>query len=269
MAANIEKQEAPTISSEHVYQLGHAIFTIKNCDDRYKQDLEKLLPSLKGEPPESIEDIKTGCSRQIIDLIRQIVNLHHQRKCVWIEGVCLITPTGKKVLIAGMSQSGKSTTAVALALRDGWKILCENYCIIDYASNQILKFLSPAALDSNALTLLKNIGVVPTGIIPLEWRKDRVWAPLEDTVSELRIDPVFDFAFLMDRDAQSQQNFSHTQLSASEFGRKILALSNLLKIQGSYDALTQSLRQSSCHCLSGGELEERLQIIINTVSVRP
>jgi hypothetical protein len=185
---------------------------------------------------------------------------------VWIEGICLIAASGQKILLVGKTQSGKSTTAMALALRDKWKILSENFCIIDYAQNKLLKFLTPASLDSRALELLKTLGVVPAGTIPLEWRKDRVWAPLDDTISESQFEPMFDFAFFLERTEEDQQAFSQEKISASEFGRKALALSNLLKIQGSYDSFTQSLSNASCHRLSGGELTERLDAIVRSVS---
>jgi hypothetical protein len=132
-----------------------------------------------------------------------------------------------------------------------------------------LKFLTPAALDSKALKILMNLGVEPAGAVPLEWRQDRVWAPLDDHIENTRIEPTFDFVFLMDREAQDGQIFSHTAITAAEFGRKILALSNLLKIQGSYDCLMQSLSATSCHQLSGGELVERLNVITEAVAVRP
>jgi len=255
-------------ATKQIYHLGDAVFTLKNCDATFLQTVEKILPHFTGDPsshPE-IEEINTGCTKEILDLIRHVASLHQKQKYVWIEASCLLTPTGKKVLIAGKSQSGKSTTALALSLGKRWSILAENLCLINYESRRVLKHLAPAALDEKALEVLQTQGVSPERTYSLEWRKNRVWAPVLDVIGERTYDPNFDLAIWLERDDQADSPFSVNPISSGEFARKALTVSNLLKIKGASDSFFESIAQAKCLAVTGGELNQRLDTITGAVS---
>lgn len=255
-------------ATKQIYHLGDAVFTLKNCDATFLQTVENILPHFTGDPssrPE-IEEINTGCTKEILDLIRHVASLHQKQRYVWIEASCLLTPEGKKVLIAGKSQSGKSTTTLALSLGKHWPVLSENLCLINYESRRLLKHLAPAALDETALQVLQNEGVSPEHTYSLEWRKNRVWVPVLDLIGDQRFDPSFDIAVWLDRDLPADSSFSVAPISSGEFARKALSVSNLLKIKGASDSFFESIAKARCLVIAGGELDQRLDAINGAVS---
>lgn len=246
-----------------IYQLGQIIFSLKNCDARYKEDLAKLLPHYKGEalPVSEVQEIDTGCSKEVLDLIRQVASRHHKQNCVWIEACCLISPSGQKILLTGKSKSGKSTTAMFLALKKNWQILAENFCIIDYAANRLVKFISPASFDDRSIELLIENGAQPKETLSLEFRKNRVWAQLEDVIGTADQQPRFDIAIWLERPEELNAELVVSELTPGEMARKVFAISNLLKIKGSSDSFMKSLTTTRCLSLTGGELLERAEAI--------
>lgn len=255
-----------TAITDQVYQLGGAVFSLKNCDPVYKAALERLLPHYPGEAPEVRYRLDTGCSKDVPVLIRHMATFHHQLNCVWIEASCLLSANQKKVLITGPARCGKSTTTMALSLGKGWKVLSEHFCTIDFGSNKILNFLAPASLDDQSIELLKRIGVDPEPKLALEWRKNRVWSPTIDLTGDTESKPAFDVAIWLERGEESDSTLSKTVISYSEFARKTMPISNLLKLKGSYELFVESLASARCLTLSNGELEQRLEAIIDAVN---
>src|SRR4051812_3238591 len=88
----------PICKTEQVYQLGGAVFSLKNCDPAYEAALERLLPHYHGSVPDDRCHLDTGCSKDVPVLIRHMATFHHQRNCVWIEASCLVSPENQKVL---------------------------------------------------------------------------------------------------------------------------------------------------------------------------
>ncbi len=266
---SIEVQDSnPVCETTGFYQLGRVVFTLKNCDPKYEEALARLLPHFEGaQVPADRHEVNTGCSKDVPVLIRHTGTVHHQKQCVWIEASCVISPNGKRVLIAGPGKSGKSTTTVALSLAHGWKVLAEHYCVVDYNNSRLLKFLAPASLDDKSIEVLKRIDAVPEVTLELEWRKNRVWSPTIDAIGDATIEPTWDMAIWLERDQTSNAELTATSLTAGEFARKVMPISNLLKLQGSYESLLKSLAQTQCVTLSNGELEARLKFIIDALSV--
>ncbi|MBS1955864.1 MAG: hypothetical protein JST89_16895 [Cyanobacteria bacterium SZAS-4] len=258
----------PICETARVYQLGRVVFTLKNCDSKYEEALNSLLPHFAGsELPDDRHEVNTGCSKDVTVLIRHTGTVHHQKKCVWIEASCVIAPNGKKVLITGPAKSGKTTTAVALALGQQWKVLAENYCIIDYDHGKFLKFLAPAALDDKSIEILKRNEITPEPTLQLEWRTNRVWSPTTDVIGDTTYEPNWDLAIWLERDEQSTEELAVDSLTTGEFGRKIMPVSNLLKLPNSYESFLQSLAHTRCVKLTNGELEARSKFIVDAVNV--
>ncbi len=261
--------DSSVVKTKRIFQLGTVVFSVINCDPKFEEALEQLLPHYQGPStaPGAVTEINTGCSKQVLALIRHIANLHHNQKCVWIEGSCLISPNEHTILVAGRAQSGKSTTSMALKLGHGWRVLAENLCMIDYQNNQLLKFLSPISFDDQCLKILeRSVGVQPEPTLALEFRKNRVWSPLNDEIGDAVQSPRFDLAVWLDRPDGCADEFQFAELGAGEFGRKTLTISNLLRISGAAESFNQSLASARCITLVGGELEQRLQLITTALS---
>ncbi len=156
---------------------------------------------------------------------------------------------------------------MVLSLAKGWTVLSEHFCIIDYNANQILKFLAPASLDGQSVEMLKQIGVEPEPKLELERRKNRVWSPVHDLTGDTEFRPNIDLAIWLERSEGTDSPFSKTEIAAGEFARKILPISNLLKLKGSYDSFVESLASARCLTLSNGELEQRLEAINDAAPV--
>ncbi len=265
---SVDLQTSTSVSETgRVYQLGEIVFSLKNCDPTYEKALEKLLPHFAGsELPTDRHEVNTGCSKDVPVLIRHTATVHHQRNCAWIEGSCLISPNGKKVLIAGPARSGKSTTAAALSRGRGWQTLAENFCIIDCKTNKLLKFLAPASLDDQSIEILKRIGVVIEPTFALEWRTNRVWSPVADLIGDTTYESKFDHVFWLERDEQPESIPSVSEVGLGEFARKVMPFSNLLKLKGSYDSFIESLASAHCLKMSDGDLEQRVERIIAAVT---
>jgi hypothetical protein len=262
----IESSVAQSSTQKTVFHLGNVVFTVRNCDVAYLEAMEKIIPHYRGDDSNSIQEINTGCAKEVLELIHHVAMLHQKQQCVSIEGSCLIAPNGRKVLLAGNARSGKSTTTMALANHEGWKVFAEYVCMIDYKKNQLLKFLAPAALDEKAVELLKTFDATPKQTFSIEWRKDRVWSPIEDLAENAVLEPSFDVAVWLQRDNQPTSEFSVAQISAAEYARKIMAVSNLLKVKNSFDSFFESMAATQCLTITEGELDQRLKCITSALA---
>ncbi|HEV8718174.1 MAG TPA: hypothetical protein VGX03_35830 [Candidatus Binatia bacterium] len=149
-----------------IYALGRISFIVKSSDAAFERELTKLLPRPRSTP-DTIHEIRTGSDLRV--LISDILGRH--AGCLWIDAACLLSPHGQKVLIAGHSGAGKSTTtALALALRYGWKVLAEDVTLIDLQADAVIVFAAPFSLKAGTVKLLQeSIAMVPAPVVFGEW----------------------------------------------------------------------------------------------------
>jgi hypothetical protein len=250
------------ISKATVFKLGRVLFSVANCQDDFQTTLDILLPTYPNPETlqaEEIHEVQTGCTQDIRGLLNHILKRH--LGCIWIDAGALIAPNGKKVLIVGQSSAGKSTTTMALALRYGWKVLGEDLVLIDQKIDKIITFASPFSLKAGTRELLEQtIQKAPDPILHGEW------SPLGDMAGQGDIDLPFDLSIFLERGEEFAPQLQIIETSQSEFVRKILRISNLLRLKDSAEKMVGYLGSRPCLTLRSGTLPERLQSILNAVS---
>src|SRR5260370_19475284 len=207
------------VESEHnrlgdpkaIYTLGRISFIVKSADAALERELARLLPRPRVTP-DTIHEVQTGSDLRV--LISDILGRH--TGCLWIDGACLLSSHGKKVLISGHSGAGKSTTALALALRYGWKVLAEDVTLIDPQTNTVIVFASPFSLKAGTLKLLQeSISMVPDPVVFGEW------TPMSGMCADGECSPDFDLSFYFGEARDSSGAGTHcstpTQFSPTVF----------------------------------------------------
>ena len=242
-----------TVSSP-VFELGRVRFRVKDCEveGNFKRDLSLLLPHSRSQY-ENEEDI-VEVSVNGADL-RAVVNdiLKRHDDCLWADAACLLSTNGKKFLLVGASSSGKSTTSMALALGFGWKVLAEDVTLIDPATNEVLRFPSPFSLKSGTAELLRqSVGSTPDPILLGEF------FPMNSVAAESSIKAPFDFAIVLDR---RQPDLKMTEIRPDDFIRRALPVSNILRVANGAPLFTSFVESGKCFSLSGGTVEQRLDIL--------
>lgn len=243
-----------------VLTLGKFAFEIDCQDDQLKACLESLFPSravAHHRAPATVHD-ESGDVRSIVNIA-----LRHHEDCLWFDAAALIAPGGQKVLFAGASSSGKSTTTIALALGYGWKVLSEDITLFDPSTDELLSFASPISLKPGTFERLQAAKLSPPPLILNEWIPvDGMAAPGESVSATL------DLAFFFNVINQTEpEPISAQQITPGEFLRLVLPISNLLHSTAGMDKLSQYLAPARCYRLSGGSLTERLSKINQILSV--
>ncbi len=258
MTLELDLPDSPP-STERLYQLGSIVFSLKNCDAQFKDNLDLLLPHYGGPDAVQKYHIDTGCTKNVLDLVHHVAKLHH--KSIWIQASCLSSATGKKVLLAGKMGSGKSLTALALREIKGFKVLSENLVFVDCEKKKLVSFSAPFAVDEKAILILEPlVNQLPEPRLIVEWRKDRVWIPVDSSGIETYEDADFALAvWLSDVDDLKQLTLGECTLT--EFVRSIMTVSNALRMPGSTDLLYESLASAKIVTISGGSLRDRANAI--------
>ncbi len=238
-------------STPAVYKLGRIAFSIENGAAPFLDDLEILLPRCSEANAGEIHQVR---SNDLRDLQNHIFELH--AGCLWLDAGCLITPSGKRVLIVGRSGAGKSTTTMALALAYDWKVIAEDILLIDFNKDELITFGAPFSLKPGTKELLRDsIGKVPDPIIKLEW------SPLGKMSAPSGASAFFDVCFVFTRNRE-QPNFGVTKLSAGEYYRKCLPISNIIRVPAAGEKLLAYVGSAQCFEIEDGTLDERLTKIL-------
>lgn len=241
--------------TKSIYQLGQVSFSIHECDLAFEAQLDAILPKMPSEKCKNAasEEIRLGWATDVRALINRILKKHD--KCIWLEAACLISPSGKKVLLSGKSGSGKSTTAFALALKYNFTVLANDITLLDPATDEIIRFASPFSLGAETLELVRGTTDIEAGPIILgEW----VACPAanEEFNPRAQFDIAMDLALnSTDRSAQCQS------ISPFEYTRSLLRCSNLLR-QSAVEKFQGYLTEATCRSVMGGSLCERLKLIL-------
>ncbi len=255
------------------YRLGDFCFQLKSSNRQLCDRIGSLLERDKvdgDDDPLSVIDIDAPLAivsdweevvseaegLEIIRLIvRRALNRHHDY--LWLDAATLVSPSGKTVLIAGPSHSGKSTAATALAFAFGWKILAEDVSLVEPKSKQLKTFASPLSLRAGSLERIRvATGVLPGPIVGSEW------ISISDHLAENSIDFRIDLAIALSvTDSNTDEPLTTDAVSAQAFIHPLLPLCNALHIDQGIELLDESLKNSLCFRVKGGSLAERLQFI--------
>ncbi|MBS1955861.1 MAG: hypothetical protein JST89_16880 [Cyanobacteria bacterium SZAS-4] len=234
-----------------VYKLGRIAFSIENGLPPFLGNLEILLPRCTDADESEIHHVSTNDLRE---LQNRIFALHEG--CLWLDAGCLITPNGKRVLIVGRSGAGKSTTTMALALAYDWKVIAEDILLIDFNKDELITFGAPFSLKPGTKELLRDsIGKVPDPIVMVEW------SPLGKMSAPSGASAFFDVCFVFTRTYQ-ESNFRVTELSAGEYYRKCLPISNIIRVPEAGEKLLSYVSTAQCFEIEDGTLDERLKKIL-------
>lgn len=251
-----------------IFKLGKVAFSVRNCDAQFAEQLEQLLPRCEDSTvrEEDIIDVNMGCCQDFTGLINHIYR--RQKGCLWINAACLLSPSGRKVLIAGIPGSGKSTVAMTLALGYGWKVWSEDITVFDYKRGKILGFASPFALRAGTRELLQDaVDIDPQPILLNEFMPVGELAVRHD--GALPVDVSIILEQMQPAPEQMQPPLEQTQpaleqkeISLNDYMRQILQISNILRLDDGTTAFETCFDATRCFALSGGTLRERVNKII-------
>jgi hypothetical protein len=255
------------------YRLGEFCFQLKSsnqqlCDcigsllERHEVDVDRdPLSLIDIDLPLVIvpgweEIVSEASGLEIIRLIvRRALNYHHDY--LWFDAATLVSPSGKVVLIAGPSHSGKSTAATALAFAFGWKILAEDVSLVDPRTKQVKTFASPISLRTGSLERIRSAtGVLPGPVVGSEW------VPISDHINEKLVDFNIDLSIALSvTDSNSDLPLTTSAVPAQSFIHSLLPLCNALHLNNGIELLDDALKNSVCFRIMGGSLAERLHFI--------
>lgn len=258
----IKADAESAVESKQVFKLGYFLFTLKHCKAEFSAELSNVLPHASAEEamyPE-VYELNMSCTEDPRGLFNDVLRRHY--KCLWVDAACLISPSGKKVLVCGPTGAGKSTLAAALALGFNWTVVSEDVTLTDPESNQVLNFAAPFFLNENSVELIKQtIGVVPQEMFL------KHWAPLHGCSNKQAHHAPFDVAIYIDN-IGSGEKLETTNLPVSEILPKLLPISNLARKQG-VDKFLSYLPESKCFVFRGGQLHERLRSVVELCGESP
>ncbi len=235
-----------------VYTLGRISFTVESADAAFERELARLLPRPRVTP-DTIHEVPTGSD--VRELISDILGRHSD--CLWIDAACLRSPHGKKVLISGHSGAGKSTTAMALALGHGWKVLAEDVTLIDPQTNTVIVFAAPFSLKAGTIELLQeSIRMTPEPVVFGEW------VSMNGMSAEDECSTDFDLSFHFGKVGNGGA-IEQITCTPAEYTRLLLCCSNLVHDSGRPDRFVEYVGSGACYQITGGCLRERLNLILD------
>lgn len=233
----------------HVYRLGDVAFTLRDSATALSEHCEALLVPAAGVTAVVHEAVNCGDLR---DIVAQILKLH--LNCIWIDAACLLSSTGKQILLSGLSCSGKSTTAIALAFGYGWRIFSEDIVLLDYETDKIVSFAAPFSCKKGTVARLEQLIGGKYELVDGEWLSSKgLHAPQN-------VQPKFDLCFHFSMD-QPEAPMQLEQIIPATFIRKIVSCSNILHDDRGSEKFEEYISDAVCYHISNGSLAERVELI--------
>lgn len=265
------------------YRLGDFCFQIKSADQKLSDCIGSLLESYKviidiDQYPLSLIDIDLpldivpGWDEVVseasgLEIVRLIVRraLNYHENFLWFDAATLVSPTGKVVLIAGASHSGKSTASTALAFGHDWKVLAEDVSLVDPALKQLKTFASPLSLREGSLERIKKAtGILPGPVIGGEWIA--INKHLNDKSIQFKIDLAVELAVT---DPGRDEPMTINAVTTQSFLQSLLPLCNAIHLKDGIDLLDEGLKGAACYRINGGSLDQRLKFFIDKTDASP
>ncbi len=262
-AADMFQHRDKTIQS--TYRLGCVVFSIANFDAQVEQEFQSCLQAFDKDEPVIADHIYDGKKDNINDIVDVINDVHKRHtNTLWILAAALVSPAGHKVLLAAPSHAGKSTTAMGLVLGHGWKVLSEDITHIDLTSDEIINFASPFAVKVGTPERLKEAVHAELNTVRAPSVEPSSWLPLKDHSFGRNLTAPFDLAFYFE--PIQGGNYKCNAISNTEFVRTLLPLSNVARQKEAAAKVSQYVLEGRCFRVSEGNLQQRLQTIIELES---
>jgi hypothetical protein len=177
---------------------------------------------------------------------------------LWIDASSLIDERGRAWMIAGPSHAGKSTLTVAAALNARHKILSEDVTFVSTETNLLQCVPLPVSLRPGARERIeqatrKNF---PSMLFD-EWLFSAPMHAENGMASSL-----YTIVVLDQITPDKLSPFSVSTIDTSESIRKLLRLSNALRLEQGMTDLSRLLDDCPKYAISGGTLEERLNWLL-------
>ncbi|HEY9679197.1 MAG TPA: PqqD family protein [Drouetiella sp.] len=238
------------VKNKPYFKLGMNYFHVNHCNDDFARNLQKCVPMVDEMPVDgNFYDCNMGCSFDLRELFNHMLKRHFIH--IWLDAASLVSPGGKKLLIAGKSSSGKSTTSMALALSFNFKVLSEDITLIDPNTDAIVNFASPFSLKAGTIDLLQR-----TFGIELGDPYFGEWIPLGEASYGKNVQAPYDAALLFELD--KNEGFKTDPITPSDFTRHLLPYSNFVKKEGALEKFMGYLPADRCFHIVNGSLEERI-----------
>lgn len=224
--------------------------TAETSETTIVQNLDAPLPNMQ-EPLSMLAARNAGA---VVDWV--ISNAFQSLAgSLWLDGSALVGRSNRKCLLVGPSHSGKSTLSLALTLRGIGKIISEDISFVN-GDAELVPFIVPVSLRPNSIKLLQQTCNFDGEVVFDEWFYD---ASLFHR-SAVRLP--FDTVVLMNavEDNRSEKLAAGT-VDGAAVTKFLFSHSNALRLQDGVDRLNAAFNNAECISLSGGTLDERLELM--------
>jgi hypothetical protein len=220
--------------------------------------VERLVDLVDGEGmKEPVDGLE--CHSPVIALVNRLYGRHGD--CIWLDAASLLSPTGRLVLLAGPSHSGKTTLSLGLALSKYWSILSEDITLIDPQLKVVYSCPTPSKLRAGTAERLAE--VCPTSVDKFP---ESAWFFDESMYAAESLPAKFELALYLDAIGENDSNeLLIEKITPAELLKRVLPISNLLKLTGRADLFYETVETASCLRISGGKLGERIDLLESIV----
>lgn len=252
--------QSPFVSPE-LYFAGRCVFRFTGKDrallDQVKGVGWKVLPPELSLEAEVVEIDLRGPIRRALKTAVMTVIGHHSR-LMYLEGAVLRSATGRLLLLAGQSRSGKSTLAVTLISKHRWHLVSEDIVFFSGESQErLLTLCLPVHLRSGTSGLIgEGLGVQVPDLPGGCWFFDG-----ENFVSEPDVAADLFSCVLLSGSAARGAEMETGDLDCFSFMRRLLPMSNALEYPHGPEAILEAIRNAHCVELSGGTIAQRVDAV--------
>lgn len=251
-------------------QLGKFRFKLKSENTADRNSLERLFqPGGESYEPDAVlldlDKPRTGdsqfslaLSHDISETVRSIIaiSVNAHTGCLWLHGTLLQDERQQTILLAGKAHAGKTTVTLALAYLFGYKIVADDFVLIDLENEAVVPFAAPARIREGTRALINELA--KREVIKAS---DEPWMPLVPLMSNQDCPAKFNAIFYLSYiNSQVVNPVSQSAISVSDFLRMMARNSNLLKTN-SLDRAVRLFNGCSAYTIEGGGLRDRVELI--------
>jgi hypothetical protein len=239
---------------EAVFQLGDVAVRLSKVSAQVSRRLSQLLPAGDANCPAADIDLEVDSVQTALELAINVV-VNSRQGNLWFDAAAVISPFGKKALIAGRSQAGKTSLSIALAMH-GWKVVSEDLTFIDSQQRQILPLTVPLSVRPYTVEKLnQSFGNSPS-LFDDSW-----FFPVEAFLNRPVDLPVDAVMLLQPVDPRQNVPLETGEISPGEMLRSLLSISSILRVPGAVSFMNAQLEKVRCLSVNGGSLKDRLQAL--------